>query len=191
MRSNCANCALLLRILSAYRRLVRVEVRTSGSHPLTRTWCEPGRQPVIKSCGCQALVSTVVSRVLQWFPLATWPGPNQTHGTSSTGRRARSAPALSVEFNSPCRSQHAGADYYFDHTLTECETGIRPKPRRVGVWGLSRGQPVKQAHRGRWYPWQTPDGYGAFGPPTFTWPLPNRWRMWDRHETDSAGVAAW
>ena len=56
-----------------------------------------------------------------------------THDAGSTGRRARSAPALNVEFNSPCRSQHAGAGIYFDHALTECETGIRPEPRRVGV----------------------------------------------------------
>ena len=56
---------------AAKAKVVRAEVRTSGSHPLTRTWCEPGRRPVIKSHGCQALVSTLVSRVLQWFPLAT------------------------------------------------------------------------------------------------------------------------
>ncbi|AZE70474.1 hypothetical protein C4K00_0212 [Pseudomonas synxantha] len=118
-----------------YARLVRIWVRTGSRFALlVRTLLrEPGRQPVIKIYGCQALVSTVVSRVLQWFPLATWPGPDQTHGAGSTGRRARPAPALSVEFNTPCRSQHAGAGIYFDHSLTVCETGIRPKPRRVGV----------------------------------------------------------
>ena len=55
----------------AYWQQVRAWVRTSGSHPPTRTWCEPARQPVIKSYGYQALVSTVVSRVLPCFPLAT------------------------------------------------------------------------------------------------------------------------
>ncbi len=79
--------ARLVRILGAYRQQVRTEVRTSGSHPLTRTRCEPGQRlphwlprEVTNASGCQALVSTVVSRLLQCFPLATWLGPDQTHG---------------------------------------------------------------------------------------------------------------
>jgi hypothetical protein len=118
-----------------YARLVRIRVRTGCRFaPLVRTLLrEPGRPPVIKSYGCPALVSTVVSSVSLWFPLATLPGPDQTHGSGSTGRRARSAPVLSVEFNTPCRSQHSGAGYYFDHALTGCKTGVRRNPSRVGV----------------------------------------------------------
>lgn len=79
LRSNCANCAQKVRSSvrtvgthsGAYRQQVRAEVRTFGSHPLTRTWCEPGGQPVIKSYGCQALVSIVVytkRRGSDWQP---------------------------------------------------------------------------------------------------------------------------
>ncbi len=148
----------------ALPRAQRQQVRTSGSHPLTRAWCEPSQwlprwltREVTNPSGCHAMVSTVVSRVLQWFPLETRPGPDKTHGAGSTGRRARSAPALSVEFNSPCRSQHAGAGIYFDHTLTECETGVRRNPGRAGVRGLSHTGAVKQRGLAVSHPRQTPD----------------------------------
>ena len=42
-------------------------------NPLREAGANLGSTPVIKSYGCQALVSTVVSTVLQWFPLATCP----------------------------------------------------------------------------------------------------------------------
>lgn len=48
-------------------------------------------------------------------------------------QQAQTAPATSVEFYTPCRSQHAGAGNYFDHALTECETGMRRIPRLVDV----------------------------------------------------------
>lgn len=54
--------ARLVRILGAYPQ----QVRTSGSQPPRR---EPDRALVIKSYGFQALVSTVVSTVLQCFSL--------------------------------------------------------------------------------------------------------------------------
>ena len=138
MRSNCANCAQQVRTVGTHLGAYWQQVRTSGSHPLMRTWCEPDGQPVIKIYGCQALVSTVVSRVLQWFPLVTCPDRGKTAGRDRVSRCARfgSAPARRVEFTSPCISQHAGAGDYFDHALTECETGVRRNPRPVGVRGL-------------------------------------------------------
>lgn len=146
-----AQYARLVRILGAYRQQVRTEVRTSGSHPLTRTWCEPGRQPVIKSYGCQALVSTVVYRVLQWFPLETWSpsSPPMNDHIKTTIRtlyrsrlHVRFVRSKRVESDTLCRNQHGfertkvmgyGAGFHFDHALTECETGMRRNPRRAAV----------------------------------------------------------
>lgn len=67
-------CAVTAQI--AHSKYANRHAPAAGSHfwfaPSTRSWCEPGRRPVIKSYGCQALVSTVVStkrRRSDWQPL--------------------------------------------------------------------------------------------------------------------------
>lgn len=48
---------------------------------------------------------------------------------------------------------------YFDHALTECETGMRRNPRRVRVLGLFHAGAVKQGHRVASHPRQTQDEF--------------------------------
>lgn len=47
--------------------------------------------------------------------------------------------------------------HYFDHALTECETGVRRNPGRAGVRGLSHTGAVKQGGLAVSHPRQTPD----------------------------------
>lgn len=137
--------------------------------PVVRT---PGSQPPMRELRTWVAWSVVTRSVttksnhFAWLPAVGFHCGFQRFAVFSTGnpvrprqnpRRARSAPALSVEFNSPCRSQHAGAGIYFDHTLTECETGVRRNPGRAGVRGLSHTGAVKQGGLAVSHPRQTPD----------------------------------
>jgi len=84
-----------------YAGLVRIRVRTGSRFALrfattyARTWCEPSQRlprwlprKVTNASSCQALVSTVVSRVLQWFPLATRSIAEQSQGGGATSLQA-------------------------------------------------------------------------------------------------------
>ena len=95
-------CAMIAQIAHRrYARLIRIRVRTGSRFALrfattyARTWCEPSQRlprwlprKVTNASSCQALVSTVVSRVLQWFPLATRSVDEQSQGGGATSLQA-------------------------------------------------------------------------------------------------------
>jgi hypothetical protein len=75
-------------LVDACRPQVRTEVRTSSSHPFTRSLCELGQRlprKVTSAVGCRLLVSTEIRRTLQWFPLATTSSEGQTRELSIRG----------------------------------------------------------------------------------------------------------
>lgn len=115
----------------------------------------PGWRPgvtVIKNHGWRLEVSTVVSTITSGF---FWKPADRTAYCSS-GRSERSPPLGKHPMNE-CNSRDLGwwtqhsvvllprlrAAVYFDHALTECETGMRRNPRSAGVRGLFRLGHVK------------------------------------------------
>ena len=147
-----------------YAPLVRIAEGAAAAS--SHLWFAPSYANLVRTQPAATRLVTTESYQCEQLPGAGFHCGLQGFAVVSTGnlarsrqnpRRARSAPALSVEFNSPCRSQHAGAGIYFDHTLTECETGVRRNPGRAGVRGLSHTGAVKQGGLAVSHPRQTPD----------------------------------